>query len=92
MSRMHIRQGLGDALISMGALVILAVTLVSIDPRVRDHVLNAASRPSVSDTSARIGDLGSALILAVRDQTIAHAPLAIFVAAGVVLFLFMVRT
>jgi hypothetical protein len=92
MNRTNMRRGMGEALISIGALAILMVALVSIDPRVRDHVLRAASEPSVSDTSARISSLGSDLLVAARDQTVAHAPLAIFVAAGVVLFLFMVRT
>lgn len=86
------RGGLRDALISGGALVILAITLMSVDARVRDQVVSTARTTSVSEAGHRVGDLGSTLLLAARDQTVEHAPLAIFVVAGAILFLFMVRT
>lgn len=86
------RRGLGDALMSAGALVILGVALVSLDARVRDYVWRFVSGTSVTDARLEIGDLGSVILAALRDQTMSHAPLTIFVVAGAVLFLFMVKT
>lgn len=86
------RGRLGDALISLGALMVLAVTLVSIDPRVREHVVRMVSGTSVGDAEATIGDVASAVLAAMRDQTLAHAPLALFALAATVLVLCMLRT
>lgn len=86
------KRGLGDALMSAGALVTLGIALVSLDERVRDYTWRFVSRTSVADARVEIGDVGSAIISAMRDQTMAHAPLTIFVVAGAILFLFMVRT
>ena len=86
------RRVFNDALISVGALVILLVALVSIDERVRERVVYAVRGASVSDTGAQLGDLGSVIVEAALDQSVANAPMAIFVVAGVVLFLCMVRT
>jgi hypothetical protein len=86
------RARLGDALISLGALAVLAVTLISIDTRVREHIVRMASGTSVGDAEATAGDLASLVLAAVRDQTLAHAPLAIFALAATVLVLCMLRT
>ena len=86
------RRVFNDALISVGALAILLVALVSIDDRVRDHVVRSVEGASVAGAGAQIGNLGSVVVEAALDQSVAHAPLAIFVVAGVVLFLCMVRT
>ncbi len=86
------KRGLGDALMSAGALVILGIALISLDERVRDYTWRFVSRTSVTDARIKIGDVGSVILAAMRDQTMAHAPLTIFVVAGVILFLFMVKT
>ena len=86
------RRVFNDALISMGALAILFVTLVSIDERVRDYLSLAVRDANAADAGAGLVNLGGVLLLAARDQSLAHAPLTIFVVAAVVLVLFMLRT
>lgn len=86
------RRVFNDTLISVGALVILLVALVSVDERVRDRVVYSVRGASVTGTGAQLGDLGAVVVDAALDQSVAHAPMAIFVVAGVVLFLCMVRT
>ena len=63
-----------------------------IDERVRDYTWRFVNRTSVTDARVEIGDVGSVILTAMRDQTMAHAPLTIFVVAGAILFLFMVKT
>lgn len=87
------RRLLHDALISLGALAILLILLASIDARVREQVVriaNGAAAGEVADT--KIYDVGSVIVTAARDQSVAHAPLAIFVIAAGVLLLCMLRT
>jgi hypothetical protein len=90
-----IRRTLGDAVISMTALIFLILMLVSIDDRVRDRVSGFWGTPSSSEivgASREVGSLVSVVFEAVKDQSVAHAPLAIFALAATVLVLFMVRT
>lgn len=82
-----------DALISLGALAILLIVLVSFDARVREpivRIVNGAASGDVAGT--KLGDIGSVIVIAARDQSVAHAPLAIFVIAAGVLVLCMLRT
>lgn len=87
------RRFFNDALISVGGLAILLLVLVSIDPRVREHVSrigNGVAAGEIGGTSA--GDLGSIVMLAALDQSVAHAPLVLFAVAAAVLFFCMLRT
>ena len=86
------RRHVYDALISAGALALLLVALIAIDARVRDHLVQSVRGATVAGAGATLADLGSIVLLVVRDQSIAHAPLAIFVIAAAVLVLFMLRT
>lgn len=86
------KRGFGDALMSAGALVILGIALIAFDDRVRDYAWRFMNRASAANARVEIGDVGSAVFVAIRDQSMAHAPLTIFVVAGAVLFLFMVKT
>ena len=84
-----------DALISAGAVMLLLGALVSVNERVRDSVLSAArgaAPGSAADVGERLGDLGSIVLAAARDQSVAHAPLLIFAIVGVVLLCLMMRT
>lgn len=89
MSRKQLRQSLVSLVVF--AIVILAV--VSVDPRVRerfeDFVYSGSGLSSIDD---RAGELGNALVTAVRHQSIDNAPLMIFTVVGAVLFIFMFRT
>lgn len=82
-----------DALISMGVLVFVLITLMSVDARVRHQVALVFTTPStMQDAGGRLGDVGSTLLAAARTRSVDHAPLMIFIVAATVLVLFMVRS
>jgi hypothetical protein len=86
------RRLLNDALISAGGLIVLLVALVSIDVRVRDQIAESMRYISVAGTGSKIGNVGSIVLEAALEQSVAHAPLAIFSVAAVVLVIFMIKT
>ena len=92
---MVVRRAFGEAVMSVGALVLLFSALVAFDDRVREQLtLRLASRPSVelAEAGRHVRDLTAVVLEAAHDQGIEHAPLLIFVLAGCVLLLFMLRT
>ena len=89
------RRGFVEALMSAGAVILLLLILVAIDPRLREEISRPfSSRPSVALSSAgnRVRDAGRALGKAARDKSLANAPLLIFGLSAAVLVLFMLRT
>ncbi len=87
--KLGIRQGVVSAAV-FGAVLLM---LVSVDDRVRDRFSALVSGDhSLSPWGDRAGDLGGALMSAVRYQSIENAPLLVFAAAGAVLVAFMLRT
>jgi hypothetical protein len=70
--------------------------MAAIDPRVRDQVAAFATGRGPSGEVAAAGhqlrDLTLTILDAVRDQSIEHAPLAIFALAAFVLLMFMLRS
>ena len=89
------RRLVNDALISVGAVTLLLAALVAVDNRVRDYVVNTArgaAPDNATDAGTRLGDLGSIVLTAVRDQSLAYAPLTIFAIVAVILLVLMVRT
>ena len=90
-----VRRGLNEVLMSFGAVMLLLTLLVSFDDRVREQFsLRLSSRPSTELAAAgqQVRDLTEVIFDAVRDQTLDHAPMVIFVLAAGVLVLFMLRT
>ena len=81
-----------DVLMSVSALTVLFAALIALDERVRDQVSIWASGVTVDGTSAGLSDIGSAVMTALREQSIEHAPLTIFVVVALVLVVFMLRT
>ena len=83
-------------LLATGGLSVLFTGLAIVDPRVRDQIAQIVSGQGAS------GEVGSAVaqvqrvvevaFVAMRDQSLAYAPLTIFGLAAIVLFLFMKRT
>jgi hypothetical protein len=72
--------------------VILAA-LVSFDERVQERFSDVfSSSHGISPWGDRVGDLGGALMSALKHQSIENGPLLVFAAGGAVLFVFMVRT
>jgi hypothetical protein len=85
-----------DAMISVGALALLLMALVSVDERVREHVTNMVTTPPGSAEFVRAGqqveNVSTVVYKAARDQSVEHAPMVIFGVAATVLLLFMLRT
>jgi hypothetical protein len=92
----RIPRAFSDVLISVAALLTLIVMLAAFDVRVREQIslrVGAGNGSTqVADAGVAIRDVVSVVVAAVRDQSIAHAPLVIFVLAATVLVLFMLRT
>lgn len=90
------RRAFSDTLISVTALCALVLILASLDERVRDQVsLRIApgqASAQIADAGATVTNLTGVVVTAVRDQSIEHSPLVIFVLAAGVLVLFMLRT
>jgi len=89
------RRVFGDALISLCALLLLLLMLVTVDPRVREQVsdLWGGSGPSaVTSVSSQVHKVSTVLLSAAADHSIDNAPLMIFALAATVLVLFMLRT
>ena len=82
-----------QALVSVAVFAVILVALVSVDDRVQERFTDVFStRTGVSPWGDRVGDLGGALMSALKHQSIENGPLLVFAAGGAVLFLFMVRT
>ena len=88
------RRRFGEALMCLGAAMLLLVALVCIDDRVREHLTLKVSRPAVelAREGKRAGDLTSVVMAAARQQSASHAPLLAFTLAASVLVVFMLRT
>jgi hypothetical protein len=87
--KLRVRQGA----ISVAVFAGVVLMLVSLDDRVRDRFTALVSGDhSLSPWGDRAGDLGGALISAVRYQSLENAPWLVFAAAGAVLFAFMLKT
>ena len=88
------RSVFSDSMISLGAVLVLMVTLVSVDPRLRDQVrgLWGAPSSSFSGMSSQVRRVSTVAYSAARDQSVANAPLTVFSIVAVVLLLFMLRT
>jgi hypothetical protein len=89
---MTLKLGLREGVVSATVFCAVLFALISIDPRVRDHVADLVGGGSVAPLSARAGDLGSALWSAARHQSIENAPLLVFASVGAVLTVFMLRS
>jgi hypothetical protein len=87
------KAGIRQSMLSVTVFVVVLGALVFVDPRVRDRFgALVFGGDGVSSAGDRASDLGSALLIAVRYQSIENAPMLIFVTVGAVLFLFMVKS
>jgi hypothetical protein len=89
------RRVIGEALISMTALVILLAVLAAIDPRVRDHVTGALRTDTLSADVARMNaeahDAVKTVRWSAREHGLDHAALAVFVVVATGLVVAMLR-
>ena len=88
---MTAKLGFKEGIVSAFVFGTILFGLVSVDPRVRDQV-NTAFRGGVSPLGERVGDVGSAIVMAARDQGLDNAPLLVFATVGTVLTVFMLRS
>jgi hypothetical protein len=90
---MTFKLGIRDGAISAAVFGVVLFALVSADPRVHDHVSDlVAGTGSVGPWGDRLSDLGSALWMALKDQSIDNAPMLVFATVGAVLTLFMLKS
>lgn len=69
----------------------MLLLLVSIDPRVREHMSSVASPKGASTMGQGAMDLAGVLVSAVKHQSIENSPLVIFAVVGAILVLFMLK-
>lgn len=90
------RRVINDGLISLAAVIVLLVMLVSIDPRVRDTLRNMVAPPTgtsgIAGVGTKLGDVSMVMLKAAHDHSVENAPLVIFSVAATILVLFMLRT
>jgi hypothetical protein len=89
---MTAKLGVREASVSAIVFCGIMFALVSIDPRVHDHVSGLFGSADVGSWSHRLGDLGNALWSAARDQSLDNAPFLVFGTVGAVLTVFMLRS
>lgn len=89
---MTTKLGVREGAVSAAVFGAVLFALISVDPRVRDHVSDLFGSGSVGAWSSRLGDLGSALWMAARTQSLDNAPLLVFATVGAVLTVFMLRS
>ena len=85
----------GDALISAGVLTLLLVLLAAMDLRVRERfgeLLRGTAGTGVGSLGEQLQDIGGVVVTAAWNQSMANAPMTIFVAVAVILTVFMMRT
>jgi len=90
---MTVKLGLREGALSAAIFGGVMFALVSVDPRVRDHVSGlVGDSASVAPLSARLSELTGVLWSAARHQSIDNAPLVVFATVGIVLTIFMLRS
>lgn len=90
------RRAVGEGMLTLGGALLLVLTLVMLNDRVRDQLASVvdARHPasSVAALSSSAGEIVAIISAAARRQSIDHAPLVIFSLTATVLVLFMLRT
>ena len=90
---MTLKFGIRDGAISAAVFGVVLFALVSADPRVHDHVADLfGSGATIGPWGDRASDLGSAVWMAVKDQSIDNAPMLVFATVGAVLTLLMFKS
>jgi hypothetical protein len=90
---MTLKLGLREGALSAAVFGGVMFALVSVDPRVRDHVSDLlGGTTSVAPLGSRLGELSDVLWTAARHQSIDNAPLVVFATVGIVLVIFMVKS
>jgi hypothetical protein len=92
-ARTTMTRGFKQTLMSLAIFAVVLGALVSVDDRVRERFTDLVyGGQGVSPWGDRVGDLGEALMSALRHQSIENAPLLLFTVVGAVLVVFMVKS
>jgi|RhiMetdeSRZDD1v2_1073273.scaffolds.fasta_scaffold60234_5 hypothetical protein len=89
------RRRLNDAVISIIALSVLLLMLMSVDPRLREQVQTTINTPPTStirSVTHDVRDMSKVVVRAAEDHSLANGPMVIFGIAATVLVVFMLRT
>lgn len=79
-------------MMSGGVFAAILGGLVIFDERVRERFNDLITGGGITPWSDRAGDLGGALMTALKYQSIENGPLLVFATVGAMLFFFMVKT
>ena len=89
---MTAKLGLREGAVSGIVFAVVLFGLISVDPRVHDRMSDLFMSGGITPWGDRLGELGSALWMAARTQSIDNAPMLVFVTVGAVLTVFMLRS
>ncbi len=89
---LRVSRSLGDAAVSVAGFLAVLAVLLAADDRARERVMQTVSDGRAATWGSQASGLLSVVIDAARDQSIAHAPLLIFVLVAGLLLMFMLRT
>ncbi len=84
--------GVRESAVSFAVFVGLIVALTTVDPNLHQRMGDLVSGGGVSGLSGRASDVGGALWMALRTQSIENAPMVVFATVGVLLTLFMFKS
>jgi hypothetical protein len=91
-----VRRRVGDGLITAGSAGLLVMALVLFDDRARLQIESVLDpnhpAAALSGAGSRASEILAIIAVAVRSQSLAHAPLVIFAVAALILTVFMLRT
>lgn len=83
---------IGQSALSIGVFCCVLGALICFDDRVRDRFADLIyGTDPWSPFNIRLGELGSALVSAIRYQSIENAPVLVFTTVGCILFVFMAK-
>lgn len=80
---------------SLVGLVVVLGVLVAVDDRVAARMsllVSEGASGQVASWTDRAAALGDVVLIALKDQSIEHAPMLVFTVVGALLVLFMLRT
>jgi hypothetical protein len=76
----------------VGVLAFVLAVLVSVDEQVREQAQSLFSPGAIGDIGTRLGEVGTALVDAAKNQSIEHAPMMTFIVVATVLLLGLMRS
>src|SRR5690349_686054 len=82
---MTAKLGIREGAVSGVVFVVVMFGLIAVDPRVHDRMSDLFISGGITPWESRLGELGTALWVAARTQSIDNAPMLVFATVGAVL-------